>query len=206
MADFIPERPTYFKRWRSTACVSAVLLLIGVGSWVAGQYQIGKLDNIANQYREPITDFANEINKVKNDTIEYELLNSCKQSQIGTWLQTTDALSFKDPVSGNRILVQLEAGKDFIDLNGKELVSCISDEVENRQFNIGSMTNSWAIILIMLGVIAGALAFMFRRKMFDNLYGTTDDEVTVLNAHDVIVADVTEPAPSVDSEKSPKPE
>ena len=202
MVELYPERPTYFKRWRSMAAVATVLLIVGIGSWVAGQYQIGKLDNIVSQYREPITDFASEVSKVKDDTIEYELLNSCKQSQIGTWLQTTDALSFKDPVSGNRILVQLEAGKDFIDLNGKELVSCISDEVENRQFNIGSMTNSWAIILLMLGILAGALAYMFRRKMFDNLYGMNEDdadaETTAAHLKDIIVADVTPETPKAD--------
>jgi hypothetical protein len=179
------DRPTYFKRWRSTAIIASVLLLAGIGSWIAGQYQIGRLDNIVNQYNDPITDYASELASVEPQSVEYELLNSCKQSQIGTWLQTTDALLFKDPVSGNRVLVQLEAGKDFIDLNGKELVACISDEIENRQFNIGSMTNSWAIILMLLGVLTGGLAYMFRRRMLDGLLMDDDESL----ADPVIVQD-----------------
>ncbi len=66
------------------AFLAAILLLAGIGSWITGQYQIGRLDNIVNQYREPITDFAAEIAKADPQSVEYELLDSCKQVQIGT--------------------------------------------------------------------------------------------------------------------------
>ena len=178
------------------AFLAAILLLAGVGSWIAGQYQIGRLDNIVSQYREPIADFAAEIAKVEPQSVEYELLDSCKQVQIGTWLQTTDALTFKDPLSGNRVLVTLEAGKDFIDLNGKELVSCISDEIENRQYNIGSMTNSWAIILIMIGVLATVIAIFFRKRMHENLFDGFDTDDTAPIVQDAVIADVSVDVPS----------
>ncbi len=125
-------------------------------------------------------------------------------------MQTTDALTFRDPLSGNRILVQLEAGKDFIDINGKELVSCISDEIENRQFNIGSMTNSWAMILIMVGALAGVIAVFFRRRMHENLFegtGLDDDETPTIR--DAIIADVSvetkdDDQPSPDTKTPPQ--
>jgi hypothetical protein len=56
--------------------------------------------------------------------------------------------------------------------------------------------------LLILGILAGALAYMFRRKMFDNLYGINDDdadaETTASHLKDIIVADVTPETPKAD--------
>ena len=88
-------------------------------------------------------------------SLERDLLDGCKQSQIGTWLQTTDALRFDGPLTGNRVNVRLDPAQAFLDLNGREIAECVQDEVEERQFDIGSMTNTWAIILFICSLSFG---------------------------------------------------
>ncbi len=151
------------KRCRLALLASIFCLLAALGTWISGQYRIGRLDVLINRYDAPILDYAETASRAKPDSMEADLLQSCKQSQIGSWLQTTDALKFKDPVTGNRILVELESGKDFIDINGRELASCIQDEVENQQFDIGSLTNTWAFTLLVLGLLFGGLFWYWRR-------------------------------------------
>ena len=151
------------RHWRLFAVLSAFLLIAAAGTYMAGQYRIGKLDQLIRRYEEPVVDFAATNARARQGTVEADLLESCKQSQIGTWLQTTDALKFKDPVSGNRIVVSLEAGRDYIDINGREISSCITDEIEDRQFDIGSMTSGWAVALTVIGLLMAAAAFAARR-------------------------------------------
>ena len=154
------------KYWLMALSVALVLLIASVGTYIAGQYRIGRLDALINRYDNPVTDFAAANSKARQGTMEADLLEGCKQAQIGTWLQTTDALKFKDPVSGNRIMVELEAGRDYIDINGREISSCVIDEIENRQFDIGSMTNTWATCLLILALAFGALAFVGYRRSY----------------------------------------
>ena len=139
------------------AIASALFLVAALGTYISGQYRIGRLDSLINKYANPVTDFASANSRARQGTVEADLLEGCKQAQIGTWLQTTDALKFKDPISGNRIVVSLEPGRDYIDINGREISSCVTDEIENRQYDIGSMTNTWALCLMITGlIIAGA--------------------------------------------------
>lgn len=155
------------KRSKLAIAACVILLIAAIGTYISGQYRIGRLDVLMDRYDQPVTDYAEAYSKTKLDSLEGELLSDCKQSQIGSWLQTTDALQFEDPISGNRVLVRLEPGKDFIDLNGKEISSCVQDEVENRQFDIGSMTNTWAFCLVVLSFAFGGLAWFwgpYRRK------------------------------------------
>ena len=144
-------------------------LAAAFGTWIAGQYQIGRLDTLRDRYSQPITDFAQTVARARPQSMEADLLEGCKQAQIGTWLQTTDALKFIDPVSGNRVVVRLDPSKSQIDLNGRELASCVSDEIENRQFDIGSMTNTWALVLALLGLGLGVWSWFgwesWRRKV-----------------------------------------
>ncbi len=147
------------RHWKIWAVAAAMTLVAAGGTWVAGQYRIGRLDALLNKYEMPITDFARSVAQAKIGSMEADLLESCKQAQIGTWLQTTDALEFVDPASGNRIMVRLDPGKAQIDLNGRELSGCVSDEIENRQFDIGSMTNTWSLVLFVLGLGLGAWAW-----------------------------------------------
>lgn len=156
------------KYWQLAFIASAVLIVAAIGTYVSGQYRIGRLDNLINRYSSPVTDYAVANSKARTGTMEADLLEGCKQAQIGTWLQTTDALKFKDPVSGNRILVELEAGRDYIDINGREISACVIDEIENRQFDIGSMTNMWATCLLLIALVLGAVAFIGRRQSHRN--------------------------------------
>lgn len=150
--------------WRVTLVTSALFLVAAMGTYVSGQYRIGRLEALIDRYSLPVTDFASANSRARQGTMEADLLEGCKQAQIGTWLQTTDALKFKDPVSGNRISVELEPGRDYIDINGRDISSCVTDEIENRQYDIGSMTNTWALCLLMTGLIIGAVAFVGRRQ------------------------------------------
>ncbi len=152
------------KYWRLALIASLLLLIASIGTYMSGQYRIGRLGVLVDRYSSPVTDFAAANSKARTGSMEADLLESCKQAQIGTWLQTTDALKFKDPVSGNRVMVELEAGRDYIDINGREISACVVDEIENRQFDIGSMTNMWAICLLIMALIAGAVAFLGRRQ------------------------------------------
>ena len=147
------------RHWKIWALAAAMTLVAAGGTWIAGQYRIGRLDALLNEYEQPITDFARTSAQAKLGSMEADLLESCKQAQIGTWLQTTDALEFIDPASGNRVIVRLDPGKAQIDLNGRELSGCVSDEIENRQFDIGSMTNTWSLVLFVLGLGIGAWAW-----------------------------------------------
>lgn len=152
------------KYWRLAFLAGVLLFIASMGTYVSGQYRIGRLGVLVERYSIPVTDFAVANSKARTGSMEADLLESCKQLQIGTWLQTTDALKFKDPVSGNRIMVELEAGRDYIDINGREISSCVVDEIENRQFDIGSMTNMWAICLLIMSLIVFAAAYLGRRQ------------------------------------------
>lgn len=156
------------RHWKIWALVAATVLVAAGGTWIAGQYKIGRLDSMRDRYDHPVTDYARAIARVKSSSMEADLLESCKQAQIGTWLQTTDAISFEAPASGNRVLVRLDPSKAYLDLNGTEMSNCISDEIENRQFDIGSMTNTWALVLFIISLGLGAWSWFgweaWRRK------------------------------------------
>lgn len=153
--------------WRLALTAGVLFLVAALGTYLSGQYRIGKLDTLIDRYAVPVTDYAAANSKARTGTVEADLLESCKQAQIGTWLQTTDALKFKDPVTGNRIMVQLEAGRDYIDINGREISSCITDEIEDRQFDIGSMTSTWVICLTLIGfILSGVAIFGWRQSRF----------------------------------------
>lgn len=140
------------RHWKIWAVAALMVLASAGGTWVAGQYRIGRLDNLLDRYAQPINDFAHSVERAKPGSMEADLLDSCKQAQVGTWLQTTDALEFVDPTAGNRIIVRLDPARAHLDLNGRELAACVSDEIENRQFDIGSMTNTWSLVLFILGL------------------------------------------------------
>lgn len=156
------------RHWKIWAIAAAVVMIAAGGTWVGGQYQIGRLDSLRDRYSQPISDYAHTVAKARPDSMEADLLDGCKQAQIGTWLQTTDALSFEDPATGNRIIVTLDPSRAHVDLNGRELSSCVSDEIENRQFDIGSMTNTWALVLFIISLGFGAWSWFgweaWRRK------------------------------------------
>ncbi len=140
------------RHWKIWAIAAAMIIVAAAGTWTAGQYRIGRLDALVNKYEQPVTDFALYASRARAQSLEADLLEGCKQAQIGTWLQTTDALEFIDPDSGNRIIVRLDPAKSHVELNGRELSVCVRDEIENRQFDIGSMTNTWAMVLLVLGM------------------------------------------------------
>ncbi|MFA7276910.1 MAG: hypothetical protein WC043_08915 [Pseudobdellovibrionaceae bacterium] len=142
-------------RWKLWALAAIIALIAGIGTWFAGQYQIGRLDTLKGNYEQPVANFAKNIGNAPVKSLERQLLEDCKQAQIGSWLQTTDALRFDGPLTGNRIDIRLDNSKAFLDLNGKEIATCIQDEVEDRQFDIGSMTNTWAILLLLLAFCLG---------------------------------------------------
>ncbi len=144
------------RHWKIWAMSAAMVLVAAGGTWVAGQYKIGRLDSMLSRYEQPITDYARTAERVRKNSMESEWLESCKQAQIGTWLQTTDALAFENPVAGNRVIIRLDPARAHLDLNGRDLSLCISDEIENRQFDIGSMTNTWALVLFIISLGLGA--------------------------------------------------
>lgn len=162
-------------RWRLWAFLSAMTLVAAIGTWMSGQYQIGRLDSLKNKYSEPVQNYARMLGNAAPRSIEKDLLEGCKQAQIGTWLQTTDALRFDGPLTGNRVDVRLDPSKAYLDLNGREMAGCMQDEVEERQFDIGSMTNTWAVFLMLgslcFGVWAAACFYGSRRSR--NIYAET---------------------------------
>jgi hypothetical protein len=164
-------------RWRVLVLVAATSLVAATGTWIAGQYQIGKLDALHESYSSPVQDYAAAIFDARKHPMEQDFLEGCKQAQIGSWLQTTDALNFVDPVSGNRVQVRLDPDKSFVDINGKEIASCVQDEIESRQFDIGSMTNTWAVILLLIGLgLGGWSALIWRANTLQrnrNVYAET---------------------------------
>lgn len=167
-------------RWKLWAVFAFILLICACGTWVSGQYKIGRLDVLKNEYNEPVKNFAGSFGSADPHSLEYDLLDGCKQSQIGSWLQTTDALKFRGPITGNRIDVDLDAAKAHFDLNGKEISLCIQDDIEDLQFNIGSMVNTWAIILLLcslsLALWSGVCFYarrMRQKEVSRNLYAET---------------------------------
>lgn len=140
------------RHWKIWAIAAAMIFVAAAGTWTAGQYRIGRLDALVNKYEQPVNDFAQYAARARAQSLEAELLQGCKQLQIGTWLQTTDALEFLDPDTGNRVIVRLDPAKSHVELNGREMAVCVRDEIENRQFDIGSMTNTWAMVLFVLGL------------------------------------------------------
>lgn len=147
-------------RWRLWALFAFVALVAAFGTWISGQYKIGRLDVLKNNYDEPVQNFAGAFSNAQQHSLEHDLLEGCKQSQIGTWLQTTDALNFRGPVTGNRIEVSLDDSKAFLDLNGREISSCVQGDIEDLQFDIGSMVNTWAVVLLLLSFCLGVWAWV----------------------------------------------
>lgn len=147
-------------RWRLWAVFAIVVLVASLGTWVSGQYKIGRLDLLKNKYDKPVVNFARSLADAQKHSLEFDLLEGCKQNQIGTWLQTTDALKFRGPITGNRIEVGLDEGKAHIDLNGKELSSCVQSDIEDQQFDIGSMVNSWSVLLMLLAFCLGVWSWV----------------------------------------------
>lgn len=147
-------------RWRLWAFFAAVLMVATIGTWIAGQYQIGRLDSIRKRYNEPVQNYAKMVADCAPHSLERDLLDGCKQAQIGSWLQTTDVLRFDGPLTGNRIDVRLDPSRAYLDLNGKEMAECVQDEIEDRQFDIGSMTGTWTIILLLSSLCMGGWAWL----------------------------------------------
>jgi len=165
-------------RWKLWAMFALFSFMASLGTWVTGQYQIGRLDSLKSKYSEPINNYAKYYGDSPDNSLEQDLLEGCKQAQIGTWLQTTDALRFDGPLTGNRVGVRLDIAKAFIDLNGREMSECIQDEVEDRQFDIGSLTNTWAIILFLISFCLGMWTWICRhtyvqQKKGRNIYAET---------------------------------
>ncbi len=185
-------------RWKLWALFSFVSIIATIGTWLAGQYQIGKLDSLKTKYDSAITNYAKFYGDAPRNSLERDLLESCKQAQIGTWLQTTDALRFDGPLTGNRVDVRLDVTKAYIDLNGREISDCIQDEIEDRQFDIGSMTNTWAIILLLcsfcLSVWAwvcyiGTTRFTKSRNIYAETLAEAAEPVTEPATEEAIVED-----------------
>jgi hypothetical protein len=192
-------------RWKLWVLFSFAALVAATGTWLAGQYQIGKLDSLKNRYDQPIANYARFFAGSPSHSLERDLLEGCKQAQIGSWLQTTDALRFDGPLTGNRVDVRLDINKAFVDLNGRELASCVQDEVEDRQFDIGSMTNTWAIILLLSSFCLGVWAWVcyvgvsVKYGKGRNIYAETLAET--LETQEPIVTDTTEKSSPDNSEK-----
>lgn len=187
-------------RWKLWALFSVVSLIAAIGTWLTGQYQIGLLDSLKNRYEQSITNYARFYASAPTHSLERDLLEGCKQAQIGSWLQTTDALRFDGPLTGNRVDVRLDTDKAFIDLNGRELANCIQDEVEDRQFDIGSMTNTWAIILLLSSFCLGVWTWVcyigvsVKYGKNRNIYAETLAET--LETEEPIIVEGEEPKPS----------
>lgn len=147
-------------RWRLWVVFSCVFLIAALGTWMSGQYKIGRLDVLKSRYDAPVQNFSGALSAAQKHSLERDLLEGCKQSQIGTWLQTTDALSFRGPLTGNRIEVALDEHKAFLDLNGREMSLCVQGDIEDMQFDIGSMVNTWAVILLLLSFCLGVWAWV----------------------------------------------
>lgn len=172
------ERTGLAGRWKLWALCACAALVASIGTWLTGQYQIGRLDSLKNRYDQPVSNYAKYYADCADQSLERDLLEGCKQAQIGTWLQTTEALSFDGPLTGNRVSVRLDPENAYIDLNGRELSECIQDEVEDRQFDIGSMTNTWAIVLMLAAFCLGVWAWVSRKGVVNaqksrNIYAET---------------------------------
>jgi hypothetical protein len=194
-------------RWKLWALFSLFTLVASIGTWITGQYQIGKLDSLKGKYEQPINNYAKYYGDSPNNSLERDLLEGCKQAQIGSWLQTTDALHFDNPITGNRVGVQLDATKAYIDLNGRELSECVHDEVEDRQFDIGSMTNTWAIILLLGSFCLGAWSWVGRQSVIKynkgrNIYAETLAEAAEAKPAEDVIPDVLPSNP--DKETTPE--
>lgn len=214
LPDFANLSPSATGRWKLWALFAVVSLVAAIGTWLTGQYQIGRLDSLKNKYDQPVTNYAKCYGNALNNSLERDLLESCKQAQIGTWLQTTDALRFDGPLTGNRVDVRLDATKAYLDLNGREIGECIQDEVEDRQFDIGSMTNTWAIILLLgsfcLAAWAWACAMGTLKRNKRNIYAETlasedlgKEQPVTVEAEDISdenKSDAEEQSPTSDTE------
>lgn len=148
---------------------SFIMFSASLGTWLTGRYQIVQLDDLKDRYWTPVKDYGATFSAAaaQPKTLERDVLEGCKQSQVGTWLQTTDSLAFIDPIAGNKILVKLDPARAFVELNGRDLSSCVQDEIETLQYDIRSQTSSWSVLLLVLGVITAAwsayLAWFARR-------------------------------------------
>lgn len=203
LPPFLYAGTGFASRWKLWALFSFVSLVASVGTWFTGQYQIGQLDSLKGRYDQPVNNFAKYFGNAPGHSLERDLLEGCKQAQIGSWLQTTDALRFDGPLTGNRIDVRLDSEKAFLNLNGRELSDCIQDEVEDRQFDIGSMTNTWAIILLLASLCLAGWAWICHfgalgARKARNIYAETLAET---ESPPVTDAESPEPIPPADSEK-----
>lgn len=174
-------------RWKLWALFSFVTFVTSLGTWITGQYQIGRLDSLKNRYDTPVNNYAKYYGDSPDNSMERDLLEGCKQAQIGTWLQTTDALRFDSPVTGSRVGVRLDVTKAFIDLNGREISDCIQDEIEDRQFDIGSLTNTWTIILLLISFCLGVWSWVCRQSLVQynkgrNIYAETLAEASEIKS------------------------
>ncbi len=199
MALFQPSFGTQTQPSRSLisllALLSCLLFFASLGTWLAGRYQIVKLDDLKDRYWEPVTDYGSTfaMAAAQPQMLERDLLDGCKQSQIGTWLQTTDALGFIDPIAGNRVLVRLDPSRAFVELNGRDISGCIQDEIENLQFDIGSQTSSWAVFLLVMGAVSTLWTtyllwalYRYNRRTVDSIVPTaTSDPNLALVSPDV---------------------
>lgn len=202
MPSFLDFGSGFHSRWKLWALFSFFSLMASMGTWITGQYQIGRLDSLKGKYDQAVTNYAKYYGDSPNNSLERDLLEGCKQAQIGTWLQTTDALHFDSPITGNRVGVRLDVTKAYVDLNGRELSDCIQDEVEDRQFDIGSMTNTWAIILFLSSFCLGVWAWFCRQGTIRaskarNIYAETLAET----ADTINSQDSSESIPTVESEE-----
>jgi len=194
-------------RWKLWGLFAFFMLIASIGTWVTGQYQIGRLDSLKDRYEDPILNYARFYGDSPENSLEQDLLEGCKQAQIGSWLQTTDALRFEGPLTGNRVGVRLDVTKAFVDLNGREMSDCVRDDVEDRQFDIGSMTNTWAIILFLVSACMAAWTWLCRQNLLEtgkgrNIYAETlaeasEESIKSEKAQEVseVVADKNSPAP-----------
>jgi hypothetical protein len=196
-------------RWKLWALFAFFAFVASFGTWITGQYQIGRLDSLKNKYDEPVNNYAKYYGDSPSNSLERDLLEGCKQAQIGSWLQTTDALRFDNPITGNRVGVRLDAAKAYVDLNGNELSDCIHDEVEDRQFDIGSMTNTWAIILLLLSFCLGAWSWVCRQGFIKqnksrNIYAETLAETAETQETEEKIEPVIEPVVEQETQSEPK--
>lgn len=193
LASFLNTGTSPTSRWKLWALFSFFALVASIGTWITGQYQIGRLDSLKGKYEQPINNYAKYYGNSPSNSLERDLLEGCKQAQIGSWLQTTDALHFDNPITGNRVGVQLDSAKAYIDLNGREMSDCVHDEVEDRQFDIGSMTNTWAIILLLGSFCLGAWSWVCRQSLINYNKGRNIYAETLAEASDSIVPNDQEP-------------
>lgn len=190
----------FWGRWKLWALFCFVFLVASIGTYITGQYKITRLDVLKNRYDEPVTNFARYFDEADNVSIERDLLDGCKQAQIGSWLQTTDALHFDGPLTGNRVQVRLNPEQAYVDLNGGEIAGCVRDEVADRQFDIGSMTTTWAALLLLVSICLGGWAWICRQHSVNaqksrNIYA---EALQNGGEEEVVHADENSPASDID--------